>query len=288
MKFLFLLVLTLFIVAILGAERSKISDKELQAFTDELLKKDVNNAAQYVHINYQGNTKSSSTTDEAPEPLLVINSRVLQIPTISKLRLLYDNYIRDVGVNEHVTPAELSEENSLLDSFMATPVMKHTMHFLADKGLVSRDPRAQKEALKQIWFTMYSRGGGKMGSSAFEHVFLGELKRGEISGLHNWIFFGTEEAQKQADYLGYIRKLELGGKGAILKIHYKWANVMKPVGSMFVGTSPELEMALYTVCFLVHPDQKCHVRMAGKHFSIRTHTYRYQSKNVIGSAFPEI
>ena len=77
-------------------------------------------------------------------------------------------------------------------------------------------------------------------------------------------------------------------KGAILKLHYKWANVMKPVGSMFVGTSPELEMALYTVCFLVHPDEKCWVRMAGKHFSIRTHTFRYRGKNMIGSAFPEI
>jgi poly(U)-specific endoribonuclease len=83
--------------------------------------------------------------------------------------------------------------------------------FLSASGLVSRDPKAQKDLLKQIWFNMYSRGGGKIGSSAFEHVFLGELKRGEISGMHNWIFFGTEEAQKKADYLGYIRKLELGG-----------------------------------------------------------------------------
>jgi poly(U)-specific endoribonuclease len=64
----------------------------------------------------------------------VINSRALQIPTISKLRLLYDNYIHDVSVNEHVTSAERAEEDNLLDSFMATPVMKHTMHFLADKG----------------------------------------------------------------------------------------------------------------------------------------------------------
>lgn len=78
-------------------------------------------------------------------------------------------------------------------------------------GLVSRDHKAQKDLLKQIWFTMYSRGGGKIGSSAFEHVFLGELKRGEVTGMHNWVFFGTEEAKKEANYLGYIRKLELGG-----------------------------------------------------------------------------
>jgi len=67
----------------------------------------------------------------------VINNRALEIPTISKLRLLYDNYVRDTGVNEQVTPAERAEENSLLDSFMATPVMKYTMHFLADKGTFS-------------------------------------------------------------------------------------------------------------------------------------------------------
>ncbi|KAJ9601547.1 hypothetical protein L9F63_000290, partial [Diploptera punctata] len=269
-------------------ERSKVTDKELQAFTEELLKKDVNNAAQYVRINYQGKTKSSSTKDEAPEPLIVINSRAFQIPTISKLRHLYDNYVRDAGVNEHVTAAEKAEENNFIDSVMTTSVMRHTMQFLANKGIVSRDPKMQKDLLKLIWFTMYSRGGGKIGSSAFEHVFLGELKRGEVSGLHNWIFFANEEVHKDADYMGYIRKLDLGGKGAILKLHYKWTNVVKPVGSMFVGTSPELEMALYTVCFLTRPDEKCPVRMAGKNFTIRTHTFRYRGKNSIGSAFPEI
>ena len=64
----------------------------------------------------------------------MINSWALQIPTISKLRLLYDNYIRDASLNEHVTPAEQDEEDSLLDSFMDTRVMQLTMHFLANIG----------------------------------------------------------------------------------------------------------------------------------------------------------
>lgn len=81
--------------------------------------------------------------------------------------------------------------------------------------MVSRDPKAQKDLLKQIWFTTYSRGGGKIGSSAFEHVFLGEVKRGEVTGMHNWVFFGTEEAKKEVDYMGYIRKLELGGVSSL-------------------------------------------------------------------------
>ena len=67
----------------------------------------------------------------------MINSLVFRIPTISKLSLLYDNYICNTSVNEHVTPAERAEENDLLDSFLETPVMELTMYFLATKGTFS-------------------------------------------------------------------------------------------------------------------------------------------------------
>lgn len=63
---------------------------------------------------------------------------------------------------------------------------------------------------------------------------------------------------------------------------------MKPVNAMFVGTSPELEMALYTLCFSVRADKECNVSLNGHKFIIRTHTFRYRGKNLIGSAFPEI
>lgn len=57
---------------------------------------------------------------------------------------------------------------------------------------------------------------------------------------------------------------------------------------MFVGTSPELEVALYTVCFEVRPDKDCPISLGGNKLLIRTHTFRYRGKNLIGSAFPEI
>ncbi|XP_049814380.1 endoribonuclease CG2145-like isoform X1 [Schistocerca nitens] len=278
----------LFVGELLAALPPPVTDKELQTLSETLLKKDVNNAAKFIKINYQARTRSNSLTDAAPLPLISVDKRVFQLPTVAKVRMLYDNYVADTSVNEHVTAQERAEESSLLDTFLATPVMSTAMRFLADHGLVRRDPKAYKNLLNQIWFGMYSRGGGRVGSSAFEHVFLGELKRGEISGLHNWIFFNNEEILKHADYLGYIRKLELGDKGAILKLHYKWENVIKPVGSMFVGTSPELEMALYTVCFIARPNQKCSLSLSGKRVFINTHTFRYRGKNMIGSAYPEI
>lgn len=35
-----------------------------------------------------------------------------------------------------------------------------------------------------MWFGLYSRGKGKISSSGFEHVFVSELKNGEVSGIN--------------------------------------------------------------------------------------------------------
>lgn len=59
---------------------------------------------------------------------------------------------------------------------------------------------------------MYSRGGGKIGSCGFEHVFMNEIKNNEISGLHNWIYFHKQEqdSHHDVDYKGYMKSLHLG------------------------------------------------------------------------------
>lgn len=80
------------------------------------------------------------------------------------------------------------------------------------KGSVKSDRASQKNLLKTIWFTLYSRGNGKVGSCGFEHVFMNEIKNNEISGLHNWIYFSDQEksSQHDLDYKGYIKSLRLG------------------------------------------------------------------------------
>lgn len=57
---------------------------------------------------------------------------------------------------------------------------------------------------------------------------------------------------------------------------------------MFIGTSPEFEMALYSTCFILRADKVCPLKLAGKRFVIRTYTLAYNGKKLIGSAFPEI
>lgn len=53
--------------------------------------------------------------------------------------------------------------------------------------------------------------------------------------------------------------------------------------SMFVGTSPEFEMALYTVCFLARPNQECKFTLNRYPMTVKTFT-SYNS--ALASAYP--
>lgn len=69
--------------------------------------------------------------------LLSLNESVLDAtPTLTKLRLLFNNYELDTTVNEHVTAMERKEENDFLNAVLATPVMRTAMKFLQEKGTI--------------------------------------------------------------------------------------------------------------------------------------------------------
>ncbi|XP_011306209.1 poly(U)-specific endoribonuclease homolog [Fopius arisanus] len=266
-----------------------VTAEDLEKLSEALWIKDNNNAWKHIKVNLQRQTSSSSTRDEAPEPLLTVDRQAFQISTIEKVLTIYDNYKLEARENEYISPAQRNEESLLVDTFLSTNVMSAAMRFLADKGYIRKDYYDYKDTLRRMWFNLYSRGDGKIGSSGFEHVFLTELKLGsEVSGLHNWIYFNAEETKGRADYLGYIKKIDLGDKAAILKFHAKFSNIDKAVTTMFIGTSPELEMALYTVCFFVRSDQSCPVSLGGTKFNIITHKFRYRGYDLVGSAYPDI
>lgn len=84
------------------------------------------------------------------------------------------------------------------------------MNFLLQKGIVTADSKSHRDLLKTIWFNLYSRGGGKIGSSGFEHVFLSEVKNGTVMGLHNWIYLSEAESSGDLDYKGWTKKIDLG------------------------------------------------------------------------------
>lgn len=66
--------------------------------------------------------------------LNVDESIVYGIPTIAKLRALFDNYEVDASDEEIVTTQEKSEENEFINSVLDTKVMQTAMQFLHKKG----------------------------------------------------------------------------------------------------------------------------------------------------------
>lgn len=85
------------------------------------------------------------------------------------------------------------------------------MDFLELKGFVTEDPKSRFELIKRVWFDFYPRNKNTTKtSSGFEHVFLSEVKRGKIIGLHNWIYFAEAEKNGNLNYKGWLRNIDLG------------------------------------------------------------------------------
>ncbi|XP_033367473.1 poly(U)-specific endoribonuclease-like [Parus major] len=127
----------------------------------------------------------------------------------------------------------------------------------AEGGARSRD-RYSSEAefvqdLKEMWFGLYSRGDGERDSSGFEHVFSGEVKKGKVSGFHNWIRFYLLEKQGGVNYFSHNFNGPWDTYPDVLGLQFSWDGFYKEVGSAFIGCSPEFEFGLYSLCFLARP-----------------------------------
>lgn len=59
-----------------------------------------------------------------------------------------------------------------------------------------------------------------------------------------------------------------------------------PMLKMFIGTSPELETALYTLCFLARPNKPCGLIFNNVTFTIHTKTINAENTILIDTAFP--
>lgn len=261
-----------------------VSDAELAALSEELLTlESENNGNSYVTIDLQSETSQGSSQDKAPNPLLTVDPQAYTRNTIALLVKLHDNYIADTGKAEVVTPEEVAEENAFLDAVFATPLFQKTKAFLIQKGFLTESNF--RETFHQIWFGLYSRGA--VGSSGFEHVFLGELKSG-VSGFHNWVFFSKEEAAGRLNYNGWLDYGTFGSKGSLVSHNFVWQSNLKPISSMFVGTSPELELSVFTVCWYARPNSRCTIQFNGTKFYIQTYDITYSGKKFVASSYADV
>jgi len=253
----------------------KVTDEELQSFSEDLLSIDDDNVADLVSFDAGCTTKVGRPRDCSPSNLITrLPDSVLKRPVYRKLEALYENYNNNVAVKEDRTRAEKAEEDALLDEIMKSKVMKKTLDFLKAQNIFTKTATDFKKLLKELWFDVYSRGNRILGSSGFEHVFLGEKKNGTVQGFHNWVYFLHLERQNQLNYLGHWQKVDLGGKGTGLAFTFKWGKEQKPYASMIIGTSPEFELSLYTTCLLVRGDKDCRISLGGKQVKVVVHVFK--------------
>ncbi|KAL0851098.1 hypothetical protein ABMA28_006970 [Loxostege sticticalis] len=275
---------------VLRQVQDSTTDEDLLRVGEEMINADINNAFNYIQVNLQGKTSSMSKNDEAQSNLLTVPENVWSGPTIRPFVALFDNYHKNIIRPEFVTPNEETEQTTYINTILATGPIRSLVSFLVNKGLTQlNEYNEQVDLLKKIWFTKYARhwSGLCKCSCAFENVFMAELKSDQVLGLHSWLFFAKRELDNKANYLGYIDKLDLSGKGLILKQHSVLSNTKDaPEVNMFVGTSPELETALYTLCFMARPDRPCKLRYNNVPFTIMTKSIRADNVPLIDTAYP--
>lgn len=298
-------------------DHSGVTDADLLVLGQLLLNQDDSNVAGRYELDPQCHTNQGNQNDCSPLPLFKsVDPAVLDLPVYKKLAKLYDNYNKKPEIVEDHTEEEQEEENEFLDEVLSSQLMNTTFHFLSERGAFTGSWSDWGRHCYDTWFGLYDRakrdslhlspskpshshpnrsespaGGQILGSSGFEHVFVGEVKRGEVGGFHNWFHFYILEKQGHINYLGHWEKVTLGEEGGRgghgMSFTFTWDGVQKPYGSAFIGTSPSLELALYTTCLLVRPDTKCHVVLGEQDVYIQTWRESVGSHVYVGSSYPD-
>jgi len=274
-----------------GGGEGGASDGQLKEISERLFELALTfGVGNMFEIDVQGSTSSGSSSDNAPLPLFTsVDEAVWQTGTIPLFRALFDNYDANVNNEDVPTSAEQGEEGAFLDAVMESAIMQEAYNFLSQTNIFTGDTAAFRTKLYELWFENYDRAssGSALGSSGFEHVFIGELKNGETSGFHNWLHYAFEELEQGSiNYKGWIDKTTFGGQEGV-SIVFDWQSEPKKYGSMFVGTVPELDLAVYTICFMARYEKPCGMTYNSVPFTVTTYNQQYNGKQHIGTAYPD-
>ncbi|NXT75777.1 ENDOU endoribonuclease, partial [Zapornia atra] len=192
-----------------GFSRSQdaITDEDLLQLSEQLYSLDHNKAhPSDITINPQYQASPDETDDQedrSPEPLYgYVNEGLFSKPTYASFIKLLDNYQRSTGREEEVTAEELREQDSFLKEVMKTELMRQLFAFLHQKKRYSSEQEFLAD-LKEMWFGLYSRAEGEQDSRGWSRLSPGEVKKGRVSGFHNWIRFYLLEKRGQVNYFSH-------------------------------------------------------------------------------------
>ncbi len=108
------------------------------------------------------------------------------------------------------------------------------------------------------------------------------------------IYLEEKKRNTTFDYQGFIkpRRKPNGGSAPaapsdqqLVTMQFRWQNAVKNIGSSFIGTSPEFEMALYTLCFYSGQEESL-VQCGPYRVKMTCYTYNMGPKKYIATSFP--
>ncbi|XP_076281493.1 uncharacterized protein LOC143209570 isoform X2 [Lasioglossum baleicum] len=260
----------------------KISDNDIFKITEDLFAMSLD-ISKYIQLDLQIRSTSNTTnvTDEARKPLFKIDPILLNYPSIYITHTLYDKYEHDFRNKVNRTQEIREHENLLIDTYLNTNVMAAAMNWLGDRGFIDPDDFEKKDVLRRIWFTIFS--GSTCG---FERVFESENYGTAIMGVQDWLYFANRESAGRINYMSYVDQVKLGTTASLLKLNFEMDGIARPNATIFVGTMPELEMSLYTICFYARSNDVCPISLGGTRFNIYTHSFTYFGNLVMDLGLP--
>jgi len=267
-----MIALGLLITVLLHRSFGQVSDAELQQTTEQMWSADSNRFS----------NADMSYSVAGPILFTYVNEDRFSEPYSAYLALL-NNYNTRVGEAESCGSACQSEQDAWLNVIMQTGPMQIAHDFLSANGLASSTVSGFIGELKTYWFELYSRSS-VLDSSGFEHVFVGEVRgTDEVTGFHNWIQGYLEEKAGRWVYGGH----QLTCNPENVRHSFDWTvdgvTYSKAVTSSVMQASPEMELALFTVCFRTRRNADCRVSLGGSLATVKN--YDYQGQDNIGSAY---
>uniref|UniRef100_A0A915JL76 Endoribonuclease n=1 Tax=Romanomermis culicivorax TaxID=13658 RepID=A0A915JL76_ROMCU len=186
-------------------KQGKISADELQDVVTILWYADADR--RNLTLNYQAKLDRDNV-DKSDDKLFPVDTltKFNHKSTIQKLLKIYELYDNQVGDLDQNLLRSRTEE--FLNEIMATKELTILQQKLKQYGVRSAGTLdGFKNLIDEIWFKRYKRKkAGKLGSSAFQHVFVGEVdhRKETVSGMHNWIRFFVLEQKNLIDYAGFV------------------------------------------------------------------------------------
>ncbi|KAK6031261.1 endoribonuclease XendoU [Ostertagia ostertagi] len=265
-------------------KKPSASDPDLQILVDNMRAADVDKAGPNDYTLDWGNKVSGNKKTSPNQLFAYVNETLFQRPVYATLIDVFNRNLFTPEVctaEQAMTGFRKAGLQQVFDTWTATEVFNLAFQYLQKKGYShATDMATLKTFLWNLWFGTYSRCSGALGSSGWEHVFVGEWKGTTVDGQHDWARYYLLQKAGNITYHGYFSTL-------LAHFQHTWENELKQEGGFLIGTSPAFDFSLLTVCALIHPGSNgCKYSIDGHPLGVTSYTQECAAGTCLSTAYP--